>query len=126
MRVFLFKSFVRFQRKENIPDDALRQAIHRAERGLIDADLGGGLIKQRIARAGKGRSSGYRVVIGYREATRAVFLLGFAKSPMSNVSPDELEALRDIGHTLLAASDAELDMMQIEGRMSELNDGDDV
>jgi hypothetical protein len=56
MRAFKTKWFSRFARQELIADASLWEAIERAERGLIDADLGGGLIKQRIARQGKGRS----------------------------------------------------------------------
>lgn len=61
MRVFVTKVFRRFQRKERIQDDALRDAITRAERRLVDADIGRHLIKQRIGRAGQGRSGGYRL-----------------------------------------------------------------
>jgi len=39
-------------------DDRLCEAVERAESGLIDANLGGGLIKQRVARLGQGRSGG--------------------------------------------------------------------
>jgi len=58
MRAFKTKWFARFARKEKIADATLVAAIERAERELIDADLGGGLIKQRVARQGKGRSGG--------------------------------------------------------------------
>jgi hypothetical protein len=64
----------RFARREQLGNDALLEAIERAERGLIDADLGGGLIKQRVAREGQGRSGGFRTIIGYRQGSRAVFL----------------------------------------------------
>ena len=46
--------FERFARKERLADPALREGVPRAENGLIDADLGGGVIKQRVARPGKG------------------------------------------------------------------------
>jgi len=65
-RVFKTRWFTRFAAKERITDDRLAEAVARAERGLIDADLGGGLIKQRVARAGKGKSGGYRTLIAYR------------------------------------------------------------
>jgi hypothetical protein len=55
--------------------------IERAERGIIDADLGGGLIKQRVARPGQGRSGGFRMIVVYRTKERAVFIYGFAKTP---------------------------------------------
>ena len=79
MRAFKTKWFTRLARREGIADESLRDAIARAERGLIDADLGGGLIKQRIARLGSGRSGGYRILIAYRAKDRVVFFFGFAK-----------------------------------------------
>ncbi|WP_447415009.1 type II toxin-antitoxin system RelE/ParE family toxin, partial [Clostridium perfringens] len=60
MRIFKTKWVARFVRRERISDADLKEAIERAERGLIDADLGGGLIKQRVARPGQGRSGGFR------------------------------------------------------------------
>jgi hypothetical protein len=104
MRAFLTKWMVRFARREGISDEALWEAITRAEMGLVDADLGGGLIKQRIARPGKGRSGGYRTIIAYRRAGRAVFLLGFAKSERDNIGQDELTELQTVGLNWLNAS----------------------
>jgi hypothetical protein len=72
MRVFKTRDFARFARKEGIDDARLCEAIERAERGLIDDDLGGGVIMQRVARPGKGRSGGYRTLIAYRTEARAV------------------------------------------------------
>lgn len=66
MQVFKTKWFARFAWQEGIADANLTETIKRAEQGLIDADLGGGLIKMRIARQGQGRSGGYRAVIAYR------------------------------------------------------------
>ena len=77
MRVYRMKTFRRFQRGRH---DELREEIRRAERGLVDAELGGGIIKQRIARRGRGRSAGYRVIIAYRASACAVFLYGVAKN----------------------------------------------
>lgn len=119
------KSFRRFQRKEGIHDDALREALRRASRGLLDADLGGGIVKQRVARPGKGRSGGYRVVIAYRRGRRAVFLHGFAKSQKDSVRDDELEALREIGELLLAASEDELEHMIADDRLMEVTYDDE-
>jgi hypothetical protein len=67
LRVFTTKVFARFARKERLDDHRLCEAVTRAERGSIDAALGGDLIKQRVARSGGGRSGGYRTVIAYRE-----------------------------------------------------------
>jgi hypothetical protein len=114
------KTFRRFQRKEGIADDALGDAIRRVERGVIDADLGGGLIKQRVARKGHGRSGGFRVIVAYRTNARAVFLYGFAKSQRESIADDELAALRQIGGSLLRADQEELETMIAEDRLTEL------
>jgi hypothetical protein len=101
MRIFKTKWLARFARHEGIADESLRDAIDRAERGLIDADLGGGLIKQRVARQGKGRSGGYRMVIAYRAEGRAVFLSAFAKKQRENIEPEELVELREVRFELV-------------------------
>jgi hypothetical protein len=104
MQVFLTKGMARFARREQIGPVSLREAIARAESGLIDADLGGCLIKQGVARAGKGRSGGYRTIIAFRRGGRAVFLYGFAKNERENVGLEELTELRKVGQNWLSAS----------------------
>jgi hypothetical protein len=103
MQVFLTKWMARYARREKISHTSLCEAIARAEQGLVDADLGGGLIKQRVARAGKGRSGGYRTIIAYRRAGRAIFLFGFAKSGQENTGSDELKTAREIAAIWLPA-----------------------
>ena len=103
MQVFKTKWLARFAKREQITDRSLSDAIQRAERGLIDADLGGGLIKQRVARDGQGRSGGYRMLVAYRSHARAVFLFGFAKNERDNIGPDDLLSLREIAAGWLAA-----------------------
>lgn len=55
MQVLKTAWFAKFARKEKIGDEILCEAVERAEKGLIDADLGGGLLKQRVARSGAGK-----------------------------------------------------------------------
>ncbi len=104
MQIFKTKWLARFTRHEQITDASLREAVTRAERGLIDADLGGGLIKQRVARKGQGRSGGFRMIVAYQTKDRAVFLYGFAKSERENINPSELATLREIATTWLNAN----------------------
>ena len=80
MRVFKTKWFRRFARREGIADAMLCDTVARAGRGQIDADLGRGVIKQRVARPGQGRAGGYRTLIVYRARDRAIFVFGFAKN----------------------------------------------
>ena len=103
MPIYKLKSFARFARAEDIDDGSLAEAVERAERGLIDADLGGGLIKQRIARKGQGRRGGYRVMVAFRAADFAVFLFGFAKSAQANLDDRQLNMLRGFAAAWLAA-----------------------
>lgn len=102
MRVFKTKPFARFARKAGLDDAALCKAVADAERGLVDADLGGSVIKQRVARHGQGKSGGFRVVILYRRGARAFFVYGFAKSEQANIAPDELTALKELASEMLA------------------------
>jgi hypothetical protein len=111
MKVFKSKEFIRFARREKIMDARLCEAVDRAVRGLIDADLGGGLIKQRIARPGQGRSGGYRTLMAFRIKRRAVFVYGFAKNQRDNIGPDELEFWRRVATSFIRMDDARLTLM---------------
>ncbi len=122
MQVFETKWFARFARNERITDASLREAIARAERGLIDADLGGGLIKQRVARRGQGRSGGYRMIVAYGVGSRAFFLLGFAKSGQDNIDEEEIAALKKFGKRLLAADAPTIHAMLEDGSLKEVDD----
>lgn len=126
VRVYKTKWLARFTRREKLSDAGLAEAIERAERGLIEADLGGGLIKQRVARAGGGRSGGYRMLVAYRAETRAVFLYGFAKSERENITDDELLSLREIAAGFLGASDEGIGHAVEDGTLQEVAYGDDA
>lgn len=108
MRIFKSRWFERFARKEGITDAVLCEAVARAERGQIDADLGGGVIKQRIARPGQGRSKGYRTIILFRRGVRAFFLYGFAKSQRANIDDYEEEQFKEAAKHLLALTEKHL------------------
>ena len=120
MPVFKTKGLIRFARRERITDAVLREAIERAERGTVDADLGGGLIKQRLARPGQGRSGGDRVIVAYRVKGRAVFLYGFAKNDLDNIGPDQLQTFREIGANWLTASATTIRRAIEEGDLQEI------
>ena len=108
-RIFKNKSFARFARKSGIADASLCKAVADAEKGLIDADLGGGVIKQRVARDGAGKSGGFRTLVLFRLGRRAFFVHGFAKKDKANISDDDLVALRELAAIMQAYNDAELD-----------------
>jgi hypothetical protein len=126
VRTFKTKWLARFARREGVADKSLLEAIERAERGLIDADLGGSLIKQRVARQGQGRSGGYRTIVAYRAKDRAVFLYGFAKNALDNISPDELLFLRKVAENWLAADAARIREEIEAGNLQEIEDDEET
>ena len=94
MQTFKTKAFARFADREGLEDAAVCEAVRRARRGLIDANLGGSVIKQRVARKGGGRSGGFRTILLFRQGELAFFVYGFAKSSRENLRRDELETFR--------------------------------
>jgi hypothetical protein len=127
MRVFKNAWFRKFAAKEHISDAAMCEAVSRAEIGLVDADLGGGLLKQRVARPGAGRSGGYRSILIFRSGVRAVFVFGFAKSDRANLTVQEEAVYKAAAKLVLAFSEDQLDAEVMSGRMTEVMcDGQDV
>jgi len=108
VRIFKSRWFQRFARRESIADAVLREAVARAEKGQIDADLGGGVIKQRIARPGQGRSKGYRSIILFRRGAKAFFVYGFAKSQRANIDDHEEEQFKEAAKHVLALTEKQL------------------
>ena len=108
MRIFKSRWFQRFARKEGISDAGLREAVARAEKGQIDADLGGEVIKQRIARPGQGRSKGYRTIILFRRGAKAFFEYGFSKSQRANINDEEEAQFKEAAKRVLALTEKHL------------------
>jgi hypothetical protein len=120
VRTFRTKAFTRFAGKAGITDEMLCRSVTDANQGLIAADLGGGVIKQRIARPGHGKSGGFRTLIVFRAGARAVFVHGFAKKEKDNISKDELLALRKLAGELLAYDDEVLARVLAVGALVEV------
>lgn len=118
------RAFARFARRERLPGAQLTMAVERLNEGSIDADLGGGLFKQRVARPGKGRSGGWRTIIVYRTGDRAVFVHGFAKSTKSNLSPKELAELKRLAGVVLAMRAKDMRTMIESGDWIEVDEDD--
>jgi hypothetical protein len=120
VRIFKNKSFARFARKARITDVVLCAAIADASRGLIDADLGGGVVKQRISRQGGGKSGGFRTIILFRIGERAFFVHGFAKNEQDNIRDDELSAFKLLAAEMLSYDDATLAKAVANGTLREV------
>jgi len=120
MRVFKSKWFVRYARKERITDAQLLKTVENAEKGLIDADYGGGVIKQRIARPGAGKSGGYRSIIYFRKGERAFFAFGFAKNEKDNIDESDERDFKDLAKVFLSLSETELKKLIDSGKWTEV------
>jgi hypothetical protein len=108
LSVYKTKPFARFAGKARITDADLWTAARLANQGMIGADLGGGVIKQRIARAGEGKSGGSRSIILFKKDDRAVYVHGFEKKDISNIGLKDLNAFRKLAKAYLGYTGAEL------------------
>jgi hypothetical protein len=122
VRIFKTKTLAKFTRQNGISDDGLVDAVERAVRGLIDADLGGQIIKQRVARPGQGKRGGFRMIIGIR-SDRAIFMFAFAKNERENIDKAELMTLREIAAAFLNADDKTIAQALKDGTLIKVKHG---
>ena len=122
MRIFKTTWFTRFADKEDITDKTLKGVVSQLEAGQFDADLGGGVYKQRVARLGGGKSGGYRIVICFKQGERSFFLYGFPKSDKANITTSEKADLKKLAKTFFAMKDAELDLLVKSGSLQEISE----
>jgi hypothetical protein len=121
VRIYKTKWFARFTRREGISDNKLIIAIREAEKGVNDGELGGGLIKKRIAREGEGKRGGYRTIIVYRTQMRSVFVYGFSKSAKANLGAIELDAYKKLAQVYLSFSASDIAEALSAGELEEVN-----
>lgn len=119
-QVFKTKAFAKFADKEKISDKMLLEAVVRADMGLIDADLGHYMIKQRVAKSGKGRSSGYRILIFYQIQNRSYCVAGFAKNRQENLSDTEFAALKALSKVYQQLKDEDIELLLRQNRLIEI------
>lgn len=119
-RAFKTRHFGRWMRKTGLSDALLCAAVAEMEQGLIDADLGKGVVKKRIALPGRGKSGGARTLVATNRGNRWFFVFGFEKNQRANIDAQELEALQDIAGDLLKLTNAELDRAVAEETLLEI------
>ena len=105
---------------------ALLDAVARAEKGQVDANLGGGVIKQRIARPGQGKSGGYRSILFFRRGVRAVFAYGFAKSERANINADEEKQFKEAARHVLRLTDQQIEELLRNGDFVEVKNEQEI
>jgi hypothetical protein len=104
-QVYKSRIFSKSASKEGLGDAALMTAVNEMERGLIDVELGGHVVKKRVALGGRGKRGGVRVLIAYKAEHNVFFVYGFAKNDRANISDDELRVLKSLARNLLGASE---------------------
>ena len=121
MRIFKTRQFDKWAVKEGLSDSVLRVAVAEMETGLIDADLGGNVVKKRVALPGRGKSGGARTMLAYRLGERAFFVYGFAKNERDNIDDKELKTLKKLAAIQLALAPVQLALTLAEGKLIEVN-----
>jgi len=119
-RVFKTRYFSRWVRKTELTDKALCAAVVEMAQGLIDGDLGGGVLKKRIGLAGRGKRGGARTLVATNKGDKWFFVYGFEKNVRATITDGELQALQDIGAELLARTGRQLDQAVAEGSLQEI------
>ena len=119
-RVFKTRYFIRWMRKTALNDEVLCVAVNEMAQGLIDADLGGGVVKKRVGISGRGKRGGARTLVATNKGNRWFFVYGFEKNDRANISDDELEALKDLAEQLLARTGNQLAEALNDGSLMEI------
>jgi len=119
-RIFKTRYFIRWMRKTALNDEVLCAAVNEMAQGLIDADLGGGVVKKRVGISGRGKRGGARTLVATNKGNRWFFVYGFEKNERANISDDELEALKDLAEQLLARTGHQLAEALNDGSLMEI------
>jgi len=124
--IYKTKVFDRWANEQGLTDQSLCQAIGEMSAGLIDADLGGGLYKKRVARTGKGKSGGFRTLDATNRGDRWIFILGFAKNERDNINKKEKDALKKLASYYLSLSLEALLKAQQNTELIEVNCNENI
>lgn len=120
MRVFKNKWFKRWADGEDIPDAVLHDAAMEIAAGKVEANLGGCLFKKRLPRKGGGKRGGYRIIVGYKNTERVIFLYAFAKNEKASLSTKEEAALSLAAESFLKATDQQIQKLLKAGSIWEV------
>ena len=123
MRVFKTRMFHRWAGRAGLSDRELSQAIMEMRAGLIDARLGGGVIKKRIRRLGQGKRGGYRTLLATNLRDRWFFLFGFAKNEQEDMDDSELANLKSVAAALLAMDNVTITEALTQAKLVEIDHG---
>jgi|LKGT01.1.fsa_nt_gi hypothetical protein len=125
MQAFKTKAFARWADGEGLGDEALAAAVAEMQQGLIDARLGGQVVKKRVALPGRGKRGSTRTLVAFRQGDKAFFVYGFAKNQRGNINDKELRALKLLAKELLNYPAASLARAMKAGELIEIEVNDD-
>lgn len=120
---FKTRVFARWARKEGVTDRALLIAVTEMQSGLVDARLGGGLFKKRVALPGGGKRGGARTIVAGNFRDRWIFLYGFAKNERENIDQKEERDLKRIARAMLDLDRTALRQLLESENLLEVKDG---
>lgn len=120
MSAFMSKPFSKWAASEGISNDDLRGALTEIVGGLIDAELGGGVIKKRVGVANRGKSSGARTILAYKSGKHTFFMFGFLKNQADNITPQELKALKAMAKEFFSYDQDQIDKATKSGQLIEI------
>lgn len=87
------------------------------EAGKADANLGGGVYKQRVARRGQGKRGSFRTIVLLKMGDKAFFVEGFAKSKKANISEKDEQDFKRQAKLYFTLPEAKLIAELAIGRM---------
>jgi len=124
-RIFRTRTFTRWMRKAGLADEALSRAVSEMAQGLVDADLGGNVVKKRVALSGRGKRGGARTIVATNWGDRWFFLYGFGKNERANIDQDEMRLFQEVAKELLGFDDRRIAEALSAGEIVEVLHGND-
>lgn len=126
MRIYKTKVFSRWAAEQGLNDLSLWKAVSEMMSGLIDADLGSGLLKKRVARTGQGKSGSFRTLVATNKGDLWIFVFGFSKNERSNINQKEAKALKKLAEELLSLNEQDLLKAQLNNELIQVNCNEEI
>ncbi len=111
MKIFKYRTFEKWAKKQGVSDDDLKKAILEIENGLIDANLGGNVYKKRLGKSGQGKRDAYRTILLMKLGDKIIFAHGFSKGEQGNITKNELEGFKVMADAFLNLSTVQIDTL---------------
>jgi hypothetical protein len=126
VRIYKTKVFSRWAAEQGLNDLSLWKAVSEMMSGLIDADLGSGLLKKRVARTGQGKSGSFRTLVATNKGDLWIFVFGFSKNERSNINQKEAKALKKLAEKLLSLNEQDLLKAQLNNELIQVNCNEEI